>query len=107
MSTELDLLVTGVATKLMAADAATARDVSRRVLADLVRAFELDFSFLRHNDHEIRASKLIAEWPVRENVPDPDPIGVVHFEGADPVFALAEHAKEIHIFRPEPTSSSG
>ncbi|MCV7188611.1 diguanylate cyclase (GGDEF) domain-containing protein [Mycolicibacterium thermoresistibile] len=104
MSTELDLLVTGVATKLMAADAATARDVSRRVLADLVRAFELDFSFLRHNDHEIRASKLIAEWPVRENVPDPDPIGVVHFEGADPVFALAEHAKEIHIFRPEPAT---
>ncbi|WP_448508612.1 putative bifunctional diguanylate cyclase/phosphodiesterase [Mycolicibacterium thermoresistibile] len=88
----------------MAADAASARTVSQHVLADLVRYFDLDFSFLRHNDHTIRASKLIAEWPVRRNIPDPDPIAIVYFEGADPVFALAEYAKDIHIFRPEPAT---
>jgi diguanylate cyclase (GGDEF)-like protein len=100
----LDLVVTAVATRLMAADAASSPQVSQEVLADLVEHFDLDFSFLRYNDHEIHASKLIAEWPVRTDVPDPDPIGVVHFADADPVFALAEHAKEIHVFRPEPAT---
>jgi diguanylate cyclase (GGDEF)-like protein len=100
----LDLLVTAVATRLMAADAASSPRVSQDVLADLVEHFDLDFSFLRYNDHTIRASKLIAEWPVRTDVPDPDPIGVVYFADADPVFALAEHAKEIHVFRPEPAT---
>ncbi|WP_102145429.1 putative bifunctional diguanylate cyclase/phosphodiesterase [Mycobacterium hubeiense] len=104
MPSNLDLVVTAVATQLMAADAATSPQVSQKVLADLVDHFELDFSFLRYNDHNIRASKLIAEWPVRANVPDPDPIGVVYFADADPVFALAEHAKEIHVFRPEPAT---
>jgi diguanylate cyclase (GGDEF)-like protein len=100
----LDLVVTAVATRLMAADAASSAQVSQDVLADLVEHFDLDFSFLRYNDHTIRASKLIAEWPVRTDVPDPDPIGVVYFADADPVFALAEHAKEIHVFRPEPAT---
>lgn len=102
MSSSLDLVVTSVATRLMAADAASSPQVSQQVLSDLVEHFDLDFSFLRYNDHKIHASKLIAEWPVRTDVPDPDPIGLVHFADADPVFALAEHAKEIHVFRPEP-----
>jgi diguanylate cyclase (GGDEF)-like protein len=101
---DLDLVVTAVATQLMAADAPSSPQVSQKVLADLVEYFDLDFSFLRYNDHTIRASKLIAEWPVRTHVPDPDPIGVVYFADADPVFALAEHAKEIHVFRPEPAT---
>ena len=98
----LDLVVTAVATRLMAADAANSPQISQTVLADLVDHFDLDFSFLRYNDHKIRATRLIAEWPVRINVPDPDPIGVVYFADADPVFALAEHARDIHVFRPEP-----
>jgi diguanylate cyclase (GGDEF)-like protein len=102
--TDLDLLVTAVATQLMAVDAASSPRVSQQVLADLVYHFDLDFSFLRYNDHEIRASKLIAEWPPRSDVPDPDPIGVVYFADADPVFALAENAKEIHVFHPEPAT---
>ena len=104
MSTNLDLVVTAVATQLMAVDSANSPRVSQRVLADLVEHFDVDFSFLRYNDHKIRASKLIAEWPGRTDVPDPDPIGVVYFADADPVFALAEHAKEIHVFRPEPAT---
>ena len=104
MPSDLDLVVTAVATRLMAVDAASSPRVTQQVLADLVAHFDLDFSFLRYNDHTIRASTLITEWPVREIVPDPDPIGIVYFADADPVFALAEHAKEIHVFRPEPAT---
>jgi diguanylate cyclase (GGDEF)-like protein len=100
----LDLVVTAVATKLMGVNAATATDVSRQVLADLIEYFAVDVSFLRHNDHEIRATRLIAEWPLRPDIPDPDPLGVIYFADADPVFALCEHAKEPRVFRPEPAT---
>ncbi len=104
MARSLDEVVTAVATSLMGVNAATSAEVSQRVLADLVDHFGVDFSFLRHNDHDIHATKLIAEWPVRPEVPDPDPIGVVYFAEADPVFAAAETAKEILVFRPEPAT---
>jgi diguanylate cyclase (GGDEF)-like protein len=100
----LDLVVTTVATQLMAVNAATSVAVSRRVLADLVAHFNVDASFLRHNDHSIHATKLVADWPLRPNVPDPDPLGIVYFADADPVFALAEHLKEPAVFRPEPAT---
>ncbi|MEZ0358577.1 putative bifunctional diguanylate cyclase/phosphodiesterase [Mycobacterium sp. SA01] len=98
----LDNLVTNVAAKLMAATSATSAQVSQDVLADLVASFGVDFSFLRYNDHAIRATVLIAEWPPRPDVPDPDPLGVVYFDGADPIFAAAENAKEPVFFSPEP-----
>ncbi|WP_442930341.1 putative bifunctional diguanylate cyclase/phosphodiesterase [Mycobacterium sp. NBC_00419] len=98
----LDNLVTEVATQLMAATSATSAEVSRDVLAELVATFGVDVSFLRYNDHSIRATKLVAEWPPRPEVPDPDPLGVVYFADADPIFAAAEHAKEPVFFSPEP-----
>ena len=104
MPESLDLVVTSVATRLMGATAATAVDVSQGVLAELVEYFGVDVSFLRRNDHTRRASVLVAEWPVRPGIPDPDPLKVVYFEGADPVFALAEHQKEPVVFRPEPST---
>ncbi|MBJ7336155.1 EAL domain-containing protein [Mycolicibacterium sp.] len=85
----------------MAANAATSASVSQDVLAVLLEYFDVDVSFLRYNDHSIRASILIAEWPLRPDVPDPDPLKVVFYEDADPVFALAEHVKTPMIFRPE------
>jgi diguanylate cyclase (GGDEF)-like protein len=97
----LDRLVTTVAVRLMAANAATSATVSQEVLAVLLEYFDVDVSFLRYNDHSIRASILIAEWPLRPDVPDPDPLRVVFYEDADPVFALAEHVKSPMIFRPE------
>lgn len=100
----LDLVVTAAATKLMTANTTNAAVVIQSVLADLVEVFGLDHSFVRYNDHSIRASILVAEWPVRTGVPDPDPIGIVYFEDADPVFALAEHAKSPVVFRPEPAT---
>jgi diguanylate cyclase (GGDEF)-like protein len=98
----LDEVVTAVATELMAVNAATSGSVSERVLADLVAHFGVDVSFLRHNDHNIRATRLVAEWPIRPDIPDPDPLAVVYFDDADPVFALCEHQKEPIVFRPEP-----
>lgn len=97
----LERLVVTVAVQLMAANAATAAQVSQDVLGVLVEYFAVDVSFLRHNDHSIHASILIAEWPPRPDVPDPDPIGVVHFENADPVFKHAEHFKKPTVFRPD------
>ncbi|MGB3481180.1 MAG: EAL domain-containing protein [Mycobacterium sp.] len=103
MSRRLDLLVTSVATRLMGANAETSAEISTQVLAHLVEYLGVDISFLRYNDHEIRATKLIAEWPPRPSIPDPDPIGLVYFADADPVFALAETAKEPLVIRPPST----
>jgi diguanylate cyclase (GGDEF)-like protein len=100
-SDPLNDLVTAVATRLMAVTSLTSAEVSAHVLADLVEHFDVDVSFLRHNDHARRVTRLIAEWPPRVNKPNPDPLAVVPFEGADPVFAAAEDAKEPAFFRPE------
>ena len=104
MTRGLDQVVTAVAAQLMGATATDAVTRSESVLHDLVDYFGVDVSFLRHNDLTIRATILIAQWPPRDFIPDPDPIGVVYFADADPVFALAEHQKEPIVLRPEPAT---
>ena len=79
--------------------------ISERVLAELISHFHVDFGFLRYNDHTIHATVLVAEWPRREDVPDPDPLRVVYFLDADPVFAMAENLKEPGVLRPEPANA--
>ncbi|MFG1791979.1 bifunctional diguanylate cyclase/phosphodiesterase [Nocardia altamirensis] len=86
----------------MGVDATNMAETTERVLAQLVEYFDVDFSYVRHTDRERRASVLIAEWPHRPQVPDPDPLEVVYFEGADPVFRAFEHATEPMIARPTP-----
>jgi diguanylate cyclase (GGDEF)-like protein len=105
MSGSLDDLVTAAAAELMAANAGNSATISQRVVHDLVTHFGVDFGFLRHNDHIIHATVLVAEWPPRENVPDPDPIGVVYFADADSVFALIEDYKTPYVLRPEPSNA--
>ncbi len=100
----LDLVVTSVASQLMSANAATSVEVSQQVMADLVSHFGVDLSFLRYNDHAIRASKLIAEWPIRPDVHDPDPVALVFFADADPALAASEHARKPMVFRPDATA---
>lgn len=100
MSGGLDDLVTGAADALMAATAATHVRISEQVIENLVTHLGVDFGFLRHNDHALHATVLVALWPPRAFVPDPDPIGVVYFAGADPVFAVAENMKEPYLMRP-------
>jgi diguanylate cyclase len=104
MSGGLDDLVTEAAAKLMAATAADHAAISEQVVADTVSQFGVDFGFLRHNDHTIQATVLVALWPPRPFVPDPDPIGVVYFADADPVFAQAENLKVPDVLRPSPAN---
>jgi diguanylate cyclase len=104
MSGGLDDLVTEAAAKLMAATAANHAAISEQVVADTVSQFGVDFGFLRHNDHTIHATVLVALWPPRPFVPDPDPIGVVYFADADPVFAQAENLKVPDVLRPGPAN---
>ncbi|MEB3034892.1 sensor domain-containing phosphodiesterase [[Mycobacterium] nativiensis] len=89
----------------MATTPSTAPEVSERVLQTLVEQLNVDAGFLRHNDHEIRASKLVAEWPPRADPPNPDPLAVVSFTTADPVFTTCAHGKRVAVIRPEPNDS--
>ncbi|MFC9786485.1 putative bifunctional diguanylate cyclase/phosphodiesterase [Rhodococcus sp. NPDC127528] len=96
----LEELVTGVASRLTATTARTWVSSAEEVLHDLVDYFDLDACFLRRNDHEMRATILVAEWPHRPVTQEPDPLAVVYFADADPEFAKAEHLKEVGFVRP-------
>lgn len=98
----LDSLVTQVASELMGVDATTMVAATERVLAQLVDYFDVDFSYVRHTDRERRATVLVAEWPHRQQVPDPDPLGIIYFENADGVFRQLEHSIEPMVARPTP-----
>lgn len=80
-------IVAEVVAQMMGASALSAPRVCERLLAQLVEQFEADAAFLRHNDHTLRASMLIAEWPPRDPVPDPDPLAKIPFADADGVVA--------------------
>lgn len=101
MPRSLDLIVTSVATQLMEATGSTAMRVSEKVLSQLVEQFGWDAGFLRHHDHDIRASVLVAEWPPRTDVPDPDPLAVVGFSCADPLLAQCEHGRKPVLIPPD------
>ncbi|MBY6367286.1 putative bifunctional diguanylate cyclase/phosphodiesterase [Rhodococcoides corynebacterioides] len=96
----LDALVVELATGLIDADAHNVTEVYRSLLRDLAADFGADTCFLRHNDARLDASVLVAEWPPRTGVPDPDPIGVVPFADADPVFASTRDQTTVMIYRP-------
>jgi diguanylate cyclase (GGDEF)-like protein len=97
----LTAIITAVATKLMGATASTATGISTEILAELVGILDVDVSFLRYNDHSIHATVLVAEWPQRPDKPDPDPLQVIYFADADPIFALCENSKLPIVLRPE------
>jgi diguanylate cyclase len=99
-------LVTIVATRLMETTASTVADVNEQVLAELVQHLDIDAAFLRHNDHKIRVSRLVAAWPPRHENSGPDPHAVAHFSSADPILALCEHGKNLVVIRPAPTEAA-
>jgi diguanylate cyclase (GGDEF)-like protein len=96
----LDDLVTSVATDLMGVTAGSLHSASERLLHQLVDYFEVDLSFLRRNDHELGATVLVAEWPPRQNIPVPDPLGTIFFATADPTFAALQTLDSVLIVRP-------
>ncbi|WP_067449725.1 putative bifunctional diguanylate cyclase/phosphodiesterase [Nocardia alba] len=78
----------------MGVDATTMVAASERVLASLVDYFDVEFAYLRHTEREQRQTVLIAEWPPRPYVPDPDPLRVIDFAEADSLFLASENAVE-------------
>jgi diguanylate cyclase (GGDEF)-like protein len=73
-----------------------------RVLSEF---FEVDTSYLRRNDFDRDMTVLVAEWPRRQHVPDPDPLGEVPF-GVDPVFDATRDLKEPFVIRPTDSPDS-
>lgn len=104
MPHSLELVVTAVATRLIAVDAAAAGGVSQQVLAELAGYFDVEYGFLRHHDQDIHATRLIAEWPPRDG--QPDPVKLVYFADADPILARTEHLKEPVVIRPRAITGS-
>ncbi len=98
---DLDDLVGSVAADLMGVTQATLVARSQELLHRLVDYFEVDLSFLRRNDHELGATMLVAEWPPRPVIPDPDPLGVVFFATAGPTFAGVADLSAVSIVRPQ------
>jgi diguanylate cyclase (GGDEF)-like protein len=84
----------------MGIDATTVVAATERVLASLVEHFDVDFCYLRRTDRERRATILVAEWPRRPDIPDPDPLDTIYFEDAEAAFKAIEHAVEPVIIRP-------
>jgi diguanylate cyclase (GGDEF)-like protein len=96
---KLDALVTSVARGFMEASAATLQQTLESVLRKMTEFFSVDTSYLRRNDLPRGLTILVAEWPHRPNVPDPDPLGEVPFE-ADPVFSAIRDLREPFVIRP-------
>ena len=74
MSSDIELVVTTVATRLMAADAATSAQLSQLVLVDLVSRFGVDAGVLGQRDAHSVTADLIASWP---------PVGAAMASAAD------------------------
>ncbi len=100
MRLTLDDLVTSIATELMGVTVSTLHSASEDLLHRLVDYFEVDLSFLRRNDHELGATILVAEWPPRQQIPQPDPLGVIYFADADPTFAALQNLSKVFTSRP-------
>ena len=101
----LDDLVSQVAERLMSATADNHQEVldwTMRMVAEFLNA---DAVFLRRNDHVRGLSILIAEWPIREDIPDPDPLGEVSFD-SDPIFMATKDLREPFLPGFEDTDSS-
>lgn len=81
----LDELVAQVAERLMSATAANRQAVLDWVTGELADFLGADVAFIRRHDLARGISVLEAEWPVREDKPDPDPLQEIAFD-ADPIF---------------------
>jgi diguanylate cyclase (GGDEF)-like protein len=105
LQARLNTLFTRTAVELMSTDATSLHASLESTLRALTDFFGVDASFLRRHDVGRAMSVLVAEWPPRQNVPDPDPLGEVAF-GADPLFAATTDLKEPVVFRPQDTPES-
>lgn len=99
----LDSLVTYVASELMGVQATDMQETMRRILGEIGRFFDADHVCIRDNDPVRRASVLVEEWPLREVVPDPDPLGVVPWDTDNSVFGMLRDLRGPFTMRPGPS----
>ncbi|MDE3065258.1 MAG: EAL domain-containing protein [Acidobacteriota bacterium] len=81
----LDELVAQVAERLMSASATNRQETLDWLMSVLASFLDADVAFMRRNDLARNLTILESEWPIREDKPDPDPLGEVSFD-ADPIF---------------------
>jgi len=91
--TSLDNLIVEVANRLMPASDANVQEILDWTCEALATFLGADVSFLRYNDHKAGTSNLMAEYPKRVDIPDPDPLGIVPFD-IDPMFEMTRDLKE-------------
>lgn len=96
---ELDALITDIATDLMGVPRSEAMAAMNGVLDHLVEFFAVDDTFLRKHRPD-RISELVTIRPEREIVAEDDSIREMAFDD-DPVFGLVEHLKEPFVLYPE------
>ena len=92
----LDELVAQVAERLMSASATNRQEVLDWVMKVLAEFLSADISFLRRNDLHRNVSVLEAEWPIRDDKPDPDPLYEVSFD-ADPIFMATRDLRKPYL----------
>jgi len=66
------------------------------VTKELAEFLGADIAFLRRNDFSAEESVLEAEWPVRLDKPDPDPLYRVRFD-ADPIFMATRDLRAPYV----------
>jgi diguanylate cyclase (GGDEF)-like protein len=81
----LDELVAQVAERLMSTSAENRQETLDWVCQVLAEFLVADVAFIRRNDLNRELSILEAEYPIRLDKPDPDPLGEVAFD-VDPLF---------------------
>ncbi len=92
----LDELVSGVAVRLMSGSAANRREILDWTTHELAEFLGSDVAFMRRHDHARGLSIMESCWPVREDIPDPDPLGEVPYD-ADPIFQALWDLKEPYL----------
>ena len=102
----LDLLVTDVATRLMGVSASNMVATTEGVMSELLEFFSVDHVSLRHTDHNMRASIMIAESPQRSVASDEDASRVTDFD-ADQVVDWAEQGLAPRVERPDCDDADG
>ncbi len=90
---DLNQLIAESAKSLMPASLHSGEHLGQKVLAFLSEYFDVRVAFYRRNDLVNRLSILVAEWPVREHIPVPDPLASIHFDD-NPIFGISEHFRQ-------------
>jgi diguanylate cyclase (GGDEF)-like protein len=92
----LDELVAQVAERLMSADADTHQEVLNWTTMVMAEFLGADVAFIRRNDHVRGLSMLAAEYPLRQDIPDPDPLDCVPFD-SDPIFLASRDLRTPYL----------